>query len=82
MYQLRKPAEAVQYTEDAYEALVALVKSAHPNASYDNYKKGYFRAYNGGADFSVELGQWLVKIGKSLTVMNDDQFRELFEPVA
>lgn len=81
MYKLRNPVEAVQYSEGTFEALAALVKSAHPNASYDNYRKGYFHAYNDGADYLIGLGQWLVKIGKSLTVVDDDQFQELFEPV-
>ncbi|MFG2052135.1 hypothetical protein ACGFIW_32490 [Micromonospora sp. NPDC048935] len=81
MYTLRKPVQAVQYGEDSFQALAALVKGVHPQASVDN-ARGYFNAYNDGANFVVERGQWLVKIGKSLTVVSDDQFRELFEPAA
>ncbi|MGR6316492.1 hypothetical protein Q2K19_10595 [Micromonospora soli] len=79
MYKLRKPVEAVQYEFAAFEACSALVKSVHPEASIMG-QHGYFRAYNDGGNYSIASGQWLVKIGSSLAVLDDDQFREQFEP--
>ncbi|MEH0928706.1 hypothetical protein [Micromonospora sp. CPCC 205558] len=81
MFKMKKAAEAVRYDSETAKQVGELAKRARPRASHDNLS-GPFRIYNDGPMVSVELGQWLVKMGSSLMVMNDEEFRELFEPVA
>ncbi len=80
MFQLRQPVEALQYTEGAGSALGVLAKAARPGASFNNLGKS-FSVYNDGPDVEVRPGQWLVKLGRSLAVMDDSEFQALFEQV-
>ncbi|MFY1658472.1 hypothetical protein [Micromonospora sp. WMMD1274] len=80
MYQLRQSVEAVRYSKESERQVAELGKRTRPRASYGPHL-GSFRFFNDGPEVSVEPGQWLVKIGNSLIVVDDDEFLELFEPV-
>jgi hypothetical protein len=80
MYQLRKSVEAVRYSKGSEKQIAELGKRARPSASYGPHLSS-FRIFNDGPEISIEPGQWLVKIGNSLMVIDDGEFLELFEPV-
>lgn len=79
-YQLRAPAQAVQYARSVNEAEVAeLIKGAGAG-SYSN-ARGPLEVtnLNGRTDrVVVEAGEWVVKIGHGFTVLSDAEFQALF----
>ncbi|MFC5679091.1 hypothetical protein [Aeromicrobium endophyticum] len=79
-YQLRAPAQAIQYARSVNEAEIAELVKGTGAGSYSN-ARGPLEVtnLNGRVDrVVVEAGEWVVKLGHGFTVLSNAEFQALF----
>jgi hypothetical protein len=78
---LTTPVHASQYTGSNSSEIQALVNAGGRRSSFDN-QLGPLHFYNDGPEIYVEKGEWVVRIGKQVVVLEDQSFTEVFAPTA